>query len=94
MRNGLLEAYGGFIRRLLSGGRWRRGGAAMTLGHVILARDAECLERSRKHELKHVRQYERWGILLLPTAWIIASWLKLRGFDPYLDHPFESADSD
>lgn len=61
----------------------------MTLGHVILARDVECLTRSRNHELHHVRQFERWGILLLPLYWMVGVWLWWRGYHPYLDHPFE-----
>jgi hypothetical protein len=83
LRAGVVEACGGGLRRLL------RGGAAMALGHVILARDAACLERSRPHELAHVRQYERWGPLLPPAYWLVAGWLWVRGRHPYLDHPFE-----
>jgi hypothetical protein len=61
----------------------------MTMGHVILARDEECLDRSRRHEHVHVRQFERWGLLLLPASWLASTWLWARGFDPYLDNPFE-----
>jgi hypothetical protein len=61
----------------------------MTLGHVILARDQDCLERSRDHELAHVQQYERWGPLLLPAYWLAGRWLAARGFDSHLDNPFE-----
>ncbi len=42
--------------RLAVGNRLWRGGAAMTLGHFILARDAQCLEQSRPHEERHVRR--------------------------------------
>ena len=46
------------------------------------------------HELVHVRQFERWGILLLPLYFWIAWRLARRGHDGYLDHPFErEADS-
>lgn len=83
LRGGVVEAHGGGLRRLL------RGGAAMALGHVILARDAACLARSRPHELAHVRQYERWGPLLLPAYWLVAAWLRFTSRHPYLDHPFE-----
>src|SRR4051812_14259628 len=58
----VLEAHGGFARRLLR----RGGGGAMTLGHVIFGRDRACLDRSRAHEHVHVRQFERWGPLMLP----------------------------
>jgi hypothetical protein len=91
LRSGVVEAQGGLVGRLLRGGRWWHGGAALTLGHVILARDAACLDRSRAHELAHVRQYERWGPLLLPAFWLIGLWLRCRGYHPYLDHPFEQA---
>ena len=95
VQGGVVEAQGGLVARLLRGGRWWRGGAAMTLGHVILARDANCLERSRSHELQHVRQFERWGLLLVPAYWLVGRWLALRGFDPYLDNLFEQdANSD
>jgi hypothetical protein len=89
VRGGVVEASGGLLRRLLRGwGPWA-GGAALTVGHVILSRDATCLERSRRHELVHVRQYERWGPFLLPVSWLIGRWLWWQGYDPYLDHPFE-----
>ena len=83
MRGGVVEASGGLL------GRFLRGGAAMALGHVILARDAACLARSRSHELYHVRQFERWGPLLMPTYWLVGAWLWCRGCHPYLDHPME-----
>jgi hypothetical protein len=89
LREGVVEVAGGLVGFLLRGNRHLRGGAAMCLGHVILARDAECLERSRSHELYHVRQFERWGPFLLPVYWMLAFWLWCRGYDPYLDHPFE-----
>jgi hypothetical protein len=89
VRGGVVEVSGGCVRRLLQGFWLFRGGAAMTLGHVILARDPQCLERSRSHELAHIRRYERWGPLLLPVSWLIGRWLWWRGYDPYLDHPFE-----
>jgi hypothetical protein len=88
-RDGVIEACSGLVAWLLRGGRLWGGGAAMTLGHVILARDAECLARSRVHELAHVRQFERWGPLLLPAYWLVGAWLRCRGYHPYLDHPFE-----
>jgi hypothetical protein len=89
VRGDVVEAWGGLPGRLLRGSGFRRGGAAAALGHVILARDAESLDRSRAHELAHVRQYERWGPLLLPVYWLVAAWLWVRGYHPYLDHPLE-----
>lgn len=88
-RGGVVEVSGGLVGRMLRGNRLWRGGAAMTLGHVILARDADCLERSRRHEAVHVRQFERWGPLLLPAYWLVGAWLWCRGYHPYLDHPLE-----
>lgn len=89
LQDGVVEAHGGLVGQLLRGGRFHRGGAAMTLGHVILARDERCLEASREYERHHVRQFECWGPLLLPLYWGIALWLRMRGRDPYLDHPLE-----
>ena len=61
----------------------------MTLGHVILGQDLDCLRYSRRHEHVHVRQYERWGPFFLP-AYLLASFiLWLRDRDPYRDNPFE-----
>jgi hypothetical protein len=89
LRGGVVEVCGGVVSWLLRDGRFRPGGAAMALGHVILARDAECLVRSRSHELAHVRQFEQWGPLLLPVYWLVSAWLWCRGYHPYLDHPLE-----
>jgi hypothetical protein len=89
LRGGVIEVWGGSVHRLLRGGWFWHGGAAMALGHVILARDAGCLARSRAHELAHVRQFECWGPLLLPVYWFVGAWLWLCGYHPYLDHPLE-----
>ena len=89
LRSGVIEAWGGIVGWWLKGGRFHRGGAAVALGHVILARDAVCLELSRHHELQHVRQYECFGPLLLPMYWLIGAWLWFRGYNAYLDHPLE-----
>jgi len=82
---GAIEVEGGWIAVLLR----RLGAAAMALGHVILGRDQESLDRSRHHEHVHVRQYERWGFLMLPIYLTASLFLWLRGYDPYLDNPFE-----
>src|SRR5436305_1496725 len=73
-RGGAVEATGGVAGLLFRGNRVWRGGAAMALGHVILARDAECLERSRAHEWCHIHQFERWGPFLLPAYWLVSLW--------------------
>lgn len=37
----------------------------------------------------HIRQFERWGPFLIPEYWLVSFVLRLRGYDPYLDNPFE-----
>jgi hypothetical protein len=87
---GAIEIQGGFVRFFLRRGLWVFGpAAAMTLGHVILGRDQDCLDRCRNHEHVHIRQYERWGPLMLPLYLIAGAVLFVRGRDPYLDNPFE-----
>lgn len=87
---GVVEIHGGTVTRLLRRGLpWVGAGAAMTLGHVIWGRDQRCLDHSREHEHVHVRQYERWGPLMLPLYLTASLVLYLRGFDPYLGNPFE-----
>ncbi len=88
--DGVLEIHGGIVTSLLRRGLpWVGGGAAMALGHVVLGRDSSCLEQSRAHERIHVRQFERWGPLLIPAYLLVSGYLYLRGRDPYLDNPFE-----
>jgi hypothetical protein len=91
MIQGALEVHGGLVTFLLRHAvPWvEGGGAAMTLGHVILGRDRGCLNRSRRHEHVHVRQYERWGPFFIPAYLGVSLILWLRGYDPYRDNPFE-----
>jgi hypothetical protein len=88
--SGVIEAHGGLAASVLRRLPFVRGGAAaITLGHVVLARTPEELDRTRAHERVHVRQYETWGPLFLPAylgASLISAW---RGLDPYLDNAFE-----
>lgn len=66
-----------------------RGASALTLGHVVLGRDAEALHRTRRHERVHVAQYERWGPFFLP-AYALASLIAvLSGRRAYRDNAFE-----
>ena len=88
MVRGVVEIQGGLVTLLLRRGLWISA-AAMTIGHVILRRNQECLDRSRNHEHVHVRQYERWGLFMLPMYLTASVFLYLRGLDPYLDNPFE-----
>jgi hypothetical protein len=90
LRDGVIEAHGGLLSFVLRRVVPLRGGAsAMTLGHVVLGRDAGCLERTRAHERAHVRQFERWGPLFLP-AYVAASLAALVGRRHYYrDNRFE-----
>ena len=90
MVGGVIEIHSAFIARFLEKAVLMPGGAAaMTLGHVVIGRNADCLNRSRAHERIHVRQCERWGPFFIP-AYLLASLIAcLRGLDPYLDNWFE-----
>jgi len=87
---GVLEVAGGWPARVLRRGFPFSGPvAALTLGHVVVGVSSGTLMATRIHERTHVRQFERWGVLLLvlyPLAGLIA-WL--RGGDPYRDNLFE-----
>ena len=83
--DGVLELAGGRLARALA--PWRFG--AVTFGHVIIGRDARCLEACRAHEHVHVAQYERWGVLFFPLYAASSAWAWLRGGNAYLDNRFE-----
>jgi hypothetical protein len=85
----VLEFHGGVINRVLQWVPIAGGAAAMTLGHCVLARTRGDLDRSRRHELIHVAQYERWGLLFVPAYLSCSAWCWLRGHNAYLDNPFE-----
>ncbi|HEY7120075.1 MAG TPA: hypothetical protein VH475_26040 [Tepidisphaeraceae bacterium] len=88
--DGVLEVYGGFasffLRRLVP---LPGGASAMTLGHVVIARDPDAHTRTRAHERIHVRQCERWGPFFIPAYLQTSLILKLRGKDAYHDNFFE-----
>jgi VIT1/CCC1 family predicted Fe2+/Mn2+ transporter len=85
VRRGALEFYGGFATWLARA----IGFGAMTLGHVIIGRDAICLDLFRDHEQAHVRQVERWGFAFIP-AYFAASYIAWRkGLHYYHDNWFE-----
>ena len=67
---------------------WRY--TAITFGHVVLCVTATT-ESLMRHELAHVRQYERWGPLFLPAYLLGSLWAVLTGKHYYRDNPFESA---
>jgi len=87
--DGVLEVGGGHLRHLMAllprGARF----GAITFGHVIIGLDHSLLRRVRAHELIHVKQYERWGVLFFPL-YVTSSLVEfLRGRDPYRDNAFE-----
>lgn len=87
---GVVEVTGGAAAWLLRNAVPLPGGAmALTLGHVVLARDEDAAARTRRHERVHVAQYERWGPAFVP-AYALASVLAyLRGHHGYRDNRFE-----
>ena len=88
--DGVLEAHGGWLTRLLNRPFWISGPiAAITFGHVVLGCDRMTLERTRRHERVHVQQYERWGPFFIPAYVCASVWIRCRGGNAYLDNPFE-----
>ena len=63
--------------------------AAITLGHVVLGVSLDALTATRAHERAHVRQFERWGLLMLVLYPLAGLWVWLRGGHPYRDNWFE-----
>ena len=60
----------------------RRGYAAITFGRVVVFAHAPT-DTLWRHELRHVRQYERMGLAFLP----LYLWFYAR--HGYASHPFE-----
>ena len=88
--DGVVEAHGPMLRGALTHCTLLAGGVdAMTLGHVVIGRDARALDITRAHERVHVRQYERWGPFFLPAYFAAGAYALARGGHPYFDNPFE-----
>jgi len=88
--DGVLEAHGPRLAWLLSHLTLMPGGAAaLTLGHVVIARDERSLESTRPHERVHVRQCEAWGPLFVPAYLAASLCALLRGRNFYFDNWFE-----
>jgi hypothetical protein len=82
----------GTLQAALPDGSWmarRSPFHAITLGHVIVAVDEAALVGSLAHELVHVRQYERWGVVFFLAYPLASLWLWMAGRRPYWDNPFE-----
>lgn len=86
-REGCLEFHRAFARALLESPRL--DASAITLGHVILGRDAAALDANRAHEHVHVRQAERLGPFFLPLYGLAAVWAALRHGRHYEANRFE-----
>lgn len=65
------------------------GVSALTLGHVVVARDDRALETTRPHERVHVRQYETWGPLFVPAYLAASLAAVMRGRHFYFGNRFE-----
>jgi len=88
--DGVLEIHGPGVRRLFNRlGNEPLAISAVTLGHVVLARDRRSLHATRRHERTHVEQYERWGPFFLPAYLAAALIAVCQGRDPYLENRFE-----
>lgn len=64
---------------------------AMALGHIVIGEHQGISSRVLTHELEHVRQATRWGIVF-PFAYIASSiWESMHGRDAYWHNRFEIA---
>lgn len=86
---GTIVCWGHWLSRLLQNVPISGGAAALTLGHTILARSEADMRKIHDHELVHVRQYQRWGVLFVPAYFAASAWLWYLGRDFYRDNPFE-----
>jgi len=87
--DGIVEVGGGHLPTLMASlPRCGRFGA-ITFGHVVIGLDHSLLRRVRAHELIHVQQYERWGVLFFPLYATSSLLQLLCGRDPYRDNAFE-----
>jgi hypothetical protein len=88
--DGVVEVHSPLLERALTSlTPLARGADAITLGHVVLGRDAAALKATRAHERVHVRQYEKWGPLFLPAYFLAGACALVRGCHPYFDNRFE-----
>ncbi len=89
VRNGVVEAGGGWLRPLLRRAVPGFPISAITLGHVVLGAGERELDETRAHERAHVKQYERWGALF-PILYAASSIAALAGGrHAWADNAFE-----
>ncbi len=62
---------------------------AMTFGHCVLCKSKKEALEWRKHELVHIKQYERLGPFFLPLYLASSCIALLGGYSPYYDNIFE-----
>ena len=87
---GVLESAGGWPAWLLQRGFPFSGPvAAITLGHVVVGVSLDALTATRRHERVHVKQFERWGIMLLALYPLAGLRAWAGGGNPYRDNLFE-----
>jgi len=89
IRGRVIEFHGGSVKWLLQRFFFGEGAMAFVLGHTVLGQTAAALDISRDHELIHVRQFERWGLLMGPAYLGCSLILWFMGRRPYHDNPFE-----
>jgi hypothetical protein len=88
--DGVIEAHSPLLERALASlTPLARGADAMTLGHVVIGRNARALDATRAHERVHVRQYESWGPFFLPAYFVAGAYAIAVGRHPYFDNRFE-----
>lgn len=85
--SGVVEIHGRGVTWLLE--HLPVSAAAMTMGHTVLGRSIQALDRTRRHERVHVRQFERWGPFMGPAYVAASVYVYARGRDFYRDNPFE-----
>lgn len=85
----ILEFSGGCLPIILHVFPFYFGSPVATFGQVVLGRSDRYLNACRKHQLVHVRQYERWGLLFIPAYLTCSAALWFWGKRPYYDNPFE-----
>ena len=86
-RGGITLVHGAGAARLLDVPRY----AAMAVGEVIFARNRADMRTHLAHELEHVRQSRKLGVLF-PLAYLASSlWCVATGKRAYWDNWFEKA---